>query len=98
MRVLKASQSRSDLFHVARRWTTAVDQRRKGLSSRWPLFLGGDAWRTPMNGGSDTRGLDCFSFLRFRVFFVKLKVLSSNSRFARARDARTFVKKVSATY
>jgi hypothetical protein len=45
------------------------------------LFLGGDAWRTPAFGGRDTQVLDCFVQIRCRVFFVKCKPLSSNTRF-----------------
>jgi hypothetical protein len=62
------------------------------LPSNWLLILGGDASRTPADSGRDTWGLDCSRFSSSRVVFVKTKVLSSNSRFVRARDARTFVK------
>jgi hypothetical protein len=62
----------------------------RGLSSSWPLFLGG-AWRTPARCGGGTWELDCFRSICSRVFSVKSRVLSSNSRFPRARDAKIFV-------
>jgi hypothetical protein len=64
----------------------------RGLPSSWPLFLGGDAWRTPAGSGGDTEGLDCITSFSSRVFLVKSEGLSSNSRFSRASDARTSVK------
>jgi hypothetical protein len=69
----------------------------RGLPSSWPLFLGGNAWRTPAKCGGGTDGLDCFRSSSSRVLCVKSRVLSSNSRFPRARDARTFVEIVPAT-
>jgi hypothetical protein len=45
------------------------------------LFLGDNAWRTPASRGRDTQALHCFDLLICRVFFVKCKPLSSNSRF-----------------
>jgi hypothetical protein len=69
----------------------------RGLPSSWPLFLGGDAWRTPAIGGGDTQGRNRFSFPCCRVFFVKSEGLSSNTRLARASDARTSVQFVPAT-
>jgi hypothetical protein len=69
----------------------------RGLPSSWPLFLGGNAWRTPAKCGGGTEGLDCFRSSSSRVLCVKSRVLSSNSRFPRARDARTFVEIVPAT-
>jgi hypothetical protein len=52
---------------------------RRGLSSKVPLILGGDAWSTPTICGKGTQGLDCISILSSRVLFVKWKALSSNS-------------------
>jgi hypothetical protein len=67
------------------------------LPSNWPLFLGGDACRTPAKCGGGTEGLDCFRSFSSRVLCVKSKVLSSNSWFSRASDAMTFVQIVPAT-
>jgi hypothetical protein len=82
-------------------WLESGPQRQinagRRLPSNWPLFLGGDAWRTPAMCGGGTEGLDCFISFSSRVLCVKSKVLSSNSRFSRASDARTFVQIVPAT-
>jgi hypothetical protein len=45
------------------------------------LFLGGDAWRMLASGGRDTQVLDFFYLVNCRVFSVKCKPLSSNTRF-----------------
>jgi hypothetical protein len=45
------------------------------------LFLGGDTWRTPATAGRDTQVLDCFNLVFYKVFSVKCKPLSSNTRF-----------------
>jgi hypothetical protein len=76
--------------HLATKWSRPrwLDDGRwqKIYAGREPtsyllLFLGGDAWRTPPSGGRDTQVLDCFVQIRCRVFFVKCKPLSSNTRF-----------------
>jgi hypothetical protein len=81
-------------------WLESGPQRQisagRRLPSNWPLFLGGDALRTPAKCGGGTEGLDCFISFSSRVLCVKSKVLSSNSRFSRASDARTFVQIVPA--
>jgi hypothetical protein len=56
----------------------------RGLPSTWSLLLGGDASRTPANGGDDAQGPDCFLSLCSRVFFVKELVLSVGWAFPRA--------------
>jgi hypothetical protein len=70
----------------------------RGLPSRRPLLLGGDALRTPAIGGGDAQGRDCILSFSSRVFCVKIKTLSSNSRFLRTSDARVFMKFVPATF
>jgi hypothetical protein len=60
------------------------------------LFLGGNAWRTPASGGGGTQGLDCLESLCSKVFSVKSKALSSNTRFLRESVARAFVKNIPA--
>jgi hypothetical protein len=67
------------------------------LPSNWPLFLGGDAWRTPTKCGGGTEGLDCFRSSSSRALCVKSEVLSSNSWFSMASDAWTFVQIILAT-
>jgi hypothetical protein len=57
-------------------------------SSCMPLFLGGDALRTPARGGGDTQGPDCVLSFRSRVFSVIPEALSSNSRFLNASDVK----------
>jgi hypothetical protein len=56
----------------------------RGLPSSWPLLLGGDALRTPANGGEGAQGPDCFSSLCSRVFYVKEIALSVGWAFSRA--------------
>jgi hypothetical protein len=51
----------------------------RGFSSYLPLFLGGDALRTPAMCGGGTKGLDCFSFFCSRVFFAIMEALTSFS-------------------
>jgi hypothetical protein len=63
------------------RWMSVIGSR---LPSSWPLLLGGDASRTPANGGEDAQGPDCFSSLCSRVFFVKEMTLSVGWAFPRA--------------
>jgi hypothetical protein len=53
----------------------------RGLPSSWPLFLGGDALRTPATCDGGTRGLNCFFIFSSRVFYVNKQALSSNIRF-----------------
>jgi hypothetical protein len=59
-------------------------------SSTMRSGLGRDAWSSPTVGGRDTLGLDCFSYLLVRVFFVNWKAPSSNTRFCRVRDVKGF--------
>jgi hypothetical protein len=47
----------------------------RGLPSSWPLLLGGDASRTPANGGDGAQGHVCFLSFCPRVFFVKERAL-----------------------
>jgi hypothetical protein len=44
-------------------------------------ILGGDAWRTPASYGGGTQVLNCLVQIRCRVFSIKCKPLSSNTRF-----------------
>jgi hypothetical protein len=57
----------------------AGQERSSGLRSG----LGGDAWSSPVVGGRDDLGLDCFFHLLARVFFVKWKAPLQNLGFSR---------------
>jgi hypothetical protein len=61
-------------------WMSVVG---RGLPSSWSLLLGGDASRTPMKGGDDAQGPDCFLSLCSWVFFVKEMTLSVGWAFPR---------------
>jgi hypothetical protein len=70
---------------VRPRWLGGAQWRRffagRGHSSNLPLFLGGDALRTPATCDGGTRGLNCFFIFSYRVFYVNKQALSSNIRF-----------------
>jgi hypothetical protein len=64
---------RGEVIHSPHRregpwWMSVVG---RGLPSSWSLFLGGDASRTPVKGGDDAQGPDCFLSLCSKVFYVK---------------------------
>jgi hypothetical protein len=63
---------RSPLRREGPRWLSVVG---RGLPSSWPLLLGGDASRTPTNGGDDAQGHGCFLSFCSRVFHVKERAL-----------------------
>jgi hypothetical protein len=70
---LRGEVIRSPLRREGPWWMSVVG---RGLPSSWPLLLGGDASRTPANGGDDAQGHDCLLSLCSRVFFVKEMALS----------------------
>lgn len=53
-----------------------------------PDDLGVAVWRSPVRCGGGTRGLVCILFLSSRVFFVRVRGLSSNFRSSRASDVK----------
>jgi hypothetical protein len=60
----------------------------RGLPSCRPLFLGGDALRTPARGGGGAQGLDCRVSFSFRVLVVKRSAFFVVWTFPRARLQR----------
>jgi hypothetical protein len=85
---LEAFSPRSDSFPMAIGWIEAAG---RGLPSCWPLFLGGDTWRTPASGGGGAQGLHCKNILGSRVLFVIGSVLSLDRRSPRAGTKRLFL-------
>jgi hypothetical protein len=57
----------------------------RGLPSCRPLFLGGDASRTPARGGCGALGLDCLVSASFRVLYVKSSAFSLDRSLPRTR-------------
>jgi hypothetical protein len=58
------------------------------------LFLGSDAWRTPVSSGRDTLSLIALVQLDVGYFFTICEPLSSNTRFVRTSVARGLLQNV----